>query len=224
MPAGFSLDFTSIASVLSTAFAIAVAIESYIVYRHTNRGHLLAFAVGFVLLAVSFALLIPLAFGIKLPTVGYETSDILDYPPRIIISSLGFIIIALSYTPTRRVKETLYVLIALLVLFVGIVLWPHTPSVPHSFNSLLYLLHAGLLVYIVYRIGQGTKLSGLAMSAFLALLLSQCIALIDSLAPEEITFLVGQTIRVVSFVLFFLALARAIRPRAMQPSMETKLR
>ena len=143
---GFSLDFTSVVSILSVAFALSVAVESYIVFRRTEREHFLAFTVGFILLAVSYAHLNPLAFGIRLPTIGYETSDILAYPPRIVISSLGFIIIALSYTPTRRVKQILYGFIALLAFLVGLVLFPSTPPVPYSVNSLLFLLHTGLLI------------------------------------------------------------------------------
>ncbi len=224
VPLGIGLDFTSVASILSVAFALSIATESYIVFRRTERQHLLAFMVGFILLAVSYALLIPLAFGIKLPTVGYETSDILDYPPRIVISSLGFIIIALSYTPTRKVRGILYGLIALLAFFVALVFLPNIPSIPYYFNSLLYLLHAGLLIYIIYRIATVRKPSELATLAFLFLLTSQGVGLIDSLIPSETIFLLGQAILVISFAFFFTALARAIRPRAATEPMPTKTR
>ena len=224
VPTGFALDYTSVASVLSTAFALSIAIESYTVFRRTEREHFLAFTIGFVLLAASFALLIPLAFGINLPTIGYETSDILAYPPRIVISSLGFIIIALSYTPTQRVRQVLYGLIALLVFLVALVLFPYAPSVPSSIDSLLFLLHTALLIYIVYRIWQVARPTGLATSAFLILLVSQFIAFVGTLNPDQLTLMIGETARLVSFFLFFTALAIAIRPKVAPQPTRTKLR
>ena len=221
---GFSIDFTSVVSILSVAFALSVAVESYIVFRRTERKHFLAFTVGFVLLAVSYALLIPLAFGIRLPTIGYETSDILAYPPRIVISSLGFIIIALSYTPTRRVKQILYGFIALLAFLVGLVLFPSTPSVPYSVNSLLFLLHTGLLIYIILRIWRITRLTALTTTAFLSLLGSQFVAFVGSLSPNEISLMIAETLLLVSFFLFFVALAIAIRPKITSQPTETKVR
>ena len=213
--AGVSLEISSIASVLSVVFALSVAFEAYFVYRRTEREHFLTYFVAFTLLAISYALLIPLAFGVKLPTIGYETSDILAYPPRIVISSIGFVIIALSYTRTHRVKQTLYGLMVLLAFLVVLVVLPQIPRVPYSADSLLFLLHVGLLVYISYRMWQATKSIGLVSAGFIILLSSQFVALVASLQLEEVTILLAETLRVVSFVLLFAALALTISPKPM---------
>lgn len=211
--AGVALEITSMASLLSVVFALSIAFEAYFVYRKTERRHFLAYSVAFTLFAISYALLIPLAFGVKLPTTGYETSDILAYPPRIVISSVGFALIALSYTRTHRVKQILYGLMVLLALLVALVILPRASVVPYSFDSLLLLLHVGLLVYVCYRIWRVTKTMGLVSLGFIVLLVSELVALVATLQPDELTVLVAQTIRVASYALLFAALAQALRPK-----------
>lgn len=212
--AGVGLEISSIASVLSVVFALSIAFEAYFVYRRTEREHFLAYFVAFTLLAISYGLLIPLAFGVKLPTIGYEVSDILSYPPRIVISSIGYVIIALSYTRTHRVKQILYGLIALLVFLVVLVVTPQVPSIPFSVDSLLLLLHVALLAYVSYRMWQA-KSAGLVSLGFIILLCSQFAGLVASLQLEEVTVLLAQVLRVVSFSLLFSALALTIRPKIM---------
>lgn len=212
--AGVGLEISSIASVLSGVFALSIAFEAYFVYRRTERAHFLAYFVAFTLLAISYALLIPLAFGMKLPTIGYEISDILAYPPRIVISSIGYVIIALSYTRTRRVRQILYALITLLVFLVVLVVLPQIPSIPFSVDSLLFLLHVLLLVYVLYRMLQA-KSASLVSLAFIILLASEFVALVASMQLEEITILFAQVLRVVSFAILFVALTMTIRPKTM---------
>lgn len=212
-PAGAGLEVTSTASVLSVVFALSIAFEAYFVYRKTERRHFLSYSVAFTLFAISYALLIPLALGVRLPTIGYERSDVLAYPPRIVISSIGFALIALSYTGTHRVKQILYGLLVLLALLVGLVVLPQASVVPYSADSLLFLLHVGLLAYVSYRIWEA-KSMGLVSLGFIVLLVSQLVALVATLQPEETTVLVAETIRVVSYALLFAALAQTIRPKS----------
>ncbi|HVB11960.1 MAG TPA: hypothetical protein VNE86_02415 [Nitrososphaerales archaeon] len=221
---GVGLDFTSIVSIVSVAFALTIVRQSYIVYRRTDRANFLALSVAFTLLAISYALLIPLAFGVKLPTIGYETNDILTYPPRIVIASIGLIIIALSYTPTPRVKQILYGLIVLLFLFVALVMVPQGPVVSPSVDGLLFLLHVGLLAYVLCRMWQIAKPIELVPLGFLILLVSQCIELIGSLQVGEVTFLLAQAIRLLSFALLFAALVKVTQSKTDYQKTGTKLR
>ncbi len=208
---GIGVDFTSLASALSTAFAVSIATQSFVVYRRTEREHFLALSVGFSLLAISFALLIPLAFGITLPTIGYESSDILSYPPRIVISPIGFIIIALSYSPRRHVKGLLYGLLCLLILLVGMVIDPQLPPVPQDVNILLYVAQIGLLSYVLYQMSSAARPIGTVSLGFVLLLLSQCAALADFLQTGEVAFFVAQSLRLASFALLVVALVQANR-------------
>jgi hypothetical protein len=213
---GVGLGFTSIASILSTVFALSIALQSYLVYRRTRRGYFLEFGTGFIMLAASYALLIPLAFGVMLPTVGYPNSDILDYPPRIITSSIGFVIIALSYSSAPRIRQILYLLVALLGFLVLLVIGPQISAVPYSIDNFLYVLHIGLLVYVLYQMWRVTRPIVTVFWGFVVLLVSQCIGLVDAFQPQEITFLLTQAVRVVSFGLLFAALARANRPKLIE--------
>ncbi|MGH2639768.1 MAG: hypothetical protein ACRDF4_10915, partial [Rhabdochlamydiaceae bacterium] len=79
------------------------------------------FFAGFLLLGLSFARLISVdSARITIPTCRGTTSNLQSYPPRlvIVIQSLGFILIALSYIQSARAKQFLYVLYGLLILLI----------------------------------------------------------------------------------------------------------
>jgi hypothetical protein len=215
---GVISDLSSIASALSAVLALVIAFQAYRAYNYTAKGYLLAFVAGFILLALSFVLLIPLAFGIDLPAVGYENNDILNYPPRIVMQSIGFILIGLSYSQTPRAKHFLYGLFALLVLLVVVVILPQAPPVPYEVNSLLYLLNTGLLAYVLYHMMEKAKPTDLVFIGFLLMALSQYTGLIDTLQYGELTFFLTQAIRLVSLFIFFAAFLRLRNPRVIKES------
>jgi hypothetical protein len=217
-------DISSFTSAASTILAIVIALETYRAYEYTRKDYQLAFAVGFALLAASYALLVPLAFGIKLPTIGYATSDILNYPPRMVIQSVGFILVALAYSRTPRAKYFLYGLLALLGVLVVIVVIPQTPEIPYSVNALLYLLNLALICYVLYSMLEKTKPTDLVMIGFLLMALSQYTGIVDALQGSELTYFLVQLTRLLSLVVFFVAFLRlpVRRPIEIQPDRSSK--
>lgn len=209
--AGLNLDFTSVGSLISTIFAVMIAFESYRVYHRTERQHFLAFSIAFTLLGIAYALLIPLAIGVALPPFGYETGDILAYPPRIILTTISFIVVALSYTPTVRVKEIMYGLVALLIISVTITLIPGLPDIPYSVDVGLFLLHIVLLAYVLFQMSHFAKPARSIFLAFVILLVSQCVNLAYIIQTFNIIFLLSQALRVISFALLFVTLVIASR-------------
>lgn len=201
-------DISSFASAASVILTLIIVFESYRAYRYTRRDYLLAFVWGFGLLAVSYALLIPLQFGIKLPTVGYESGDILNYPPRLVIESAGFLLIGLAYSQTPKARYLLYSIVALLLVLVLLVVLPYTPEVPYSVDALLYLLNLLLICYILYRMLDKTRPTDLVMIAFLLMAVSQYTGIIDTLQSGELTFFLVQLARILSLIIFFAAFLR----------------
>ena len=214
-------DITSLASALSASLALVIAFQAYRAYKYTEKNYLLAFVAGFSLLAASYVFLIPLAFGISLPTAGYERNDILNYPPRIVMQSFGFILIGLSYSQAPRVKHFLYGFIALLVFLVVLVILPQAPSVLYSVNSLLYLLNTGLLAYVLYHMMEKSKPTDLVFIGFLFMALSQYTGFVDTLQNGELTSFLTQAIRLVSLLMFFVAFLRLPNPHAIKSQPDT---
>lgn len=203
-------DISSFMWAASTILALIIAFETYRAYKYTRKDYLQAFMTGFALLAISYALLIPLIFGVHLPTYGYPTSDILDYPARMVIQSVGFILVALAYSRTRRAKHIMYWLLAILAVFVIADMLPDyiVPEVPYSVNALVYLLNLGLISYIVYRMLEKMRPTNLVIIGFLQMALSQYTGIIDALQGSELTHFLVQLTQLLSLSVFFAAFVR----------------
>jgi len=203
-------DISSVTSAVSAILALIIAFETYQAYKYTRIAYLQAFIVGFALLAISYALLIPLIFGVKLPTSGYPTSDILDYPPRFAIQSVGFILIALAYSRTPRAKYIMYALLGLLAVFVILDMLPTNifPEVPYSYNTLLYILNLILIFYVLYHMLEKMKPTDLVIMGFLLMALSQYTSIIDALQGSELTRFLVQLTQLFSLAVFIAAFLR----------------
>lgn len=212
-------DISSFTSATSVILALVIIFESYRAYKYTRRDYLLAFIWGFGLLAISYALLIPAQFGLKLPTIGYESGDILNYPPRLVVESAGFLLISLAYSRTPKARYLLYGIVALLIALVLVVMLPNTPQVPYSVDALLYLLNLLLSCYIIYHMVEKTRPTDLVMIGFFLMAVSQYTGIINTLQGGELTYFLVQLTRILSLVVFFAAFLRVPerRPVEMKP-------
>lgn len=187
---------------------LVIVFESYRAYRYTKRDYLLAFVWGFVLLAISYAFLIPYQFGIRLPTLGYESGNILNYPPRLVIESAGYLLIGLAYSRTPWAKYFLYSIVALLIVLVYIVILPITPEVPYSVDALLHLLNLAVICYILYHMLEKTRPTDLVILGFVVMAVNQYTGIIDTLQAGELTHFLVEIARVLSLIIFFVAFLR----------------
>lgn len=211
-------DISSFTSAASVILALVIVFESYKAYRYTHRDYLLAFAWGFALLAISYAVLIPRQFGINLPTVGYESGNILNYPPRLVIESAGYILIGLAYSRTPWVRYLLYGVLTLLMFLVLVILFPNTPEVPYSVDALLHFLNLIVICYILYHMLEKTRPTDLVMIAFLVMAVSQYTGVIEVLQTGELTSFLVQATRVLSLITFFVAFLRVPERRPLEAS------
>ena len=134
--------------------------------------YLLNLSIGFFLLGISYVVLIPLAFGIKLPGHFEDADDILSYPAMEAIQSFGLILIALSYSQTPRAKQFLVSLVGILVLLVIFELLSIS-YVPDFADILLYLINTATLSFILYHMLKVLPATNLVFSGFLFFTIGQ---------------------------------------------------
>jgi hypothetical protein len=161
---------------------------------------LLNFTAGFLLLALSYVILIPLALGVKLPGNFQDADDILSYPLFSIMETIGYALIALAYSQTKRSRNILFGLISFLALMIVLALLPSS-FVPLSVDVLLYLLNTLLLGYVLFHMLKIMPPTDIVFVGFLLLAMheyTQLIAQVTELMynyPDDAYFLIAESLR-----------------------------
>ncbi len=195
-------------SAASAVLAFILAFQAYHAYKFARKDYLLNFSAGFLLLALSYVILIPLALGVNLPAHFQDTDDIVSYPVFAIMQTIGYLLIALAYSQTAKSRKILVSLIGFLILLVALVLLPSS-FVPLSVDVLLYLLNTSLLAYVLYHMLKIMPPTDLVFVGFLLLAMHEYTQLITQITefiynyPDDGYFLVSQVLRLSALCMLF---------------------
>ncbi|MGI0085729.1 MAG: hypothetical protein ACREBQ_11680 [Nitrososphaerales archaeon] len=209
--------------------AFILAIQAYHAFTYAKKDYLLNFSAGFLLLALSYIVLVPLALGISLPAYLEDADDIVNYPLFAVMQTIGYALIALAYSQRVRGKQILVGLTGLLIVPIILVLSPGA-YMPESVDILLYLLNTSLLGFVLYHMLKVMPPTDLVFAGFLLLAIHEYTALIGSINesiysyPDEGSFFVAELLRLSALcTLFvsFLVVRRQFVPSQIKSSAES---
>lgn len=209
--------FTAPLSAVSAVLCLVLAVQAYHSFTYVKKDYLLNFCFGFMLLGLSFIITIPFVLGFKLPVHFGDADDIANYPVFAIMQTIGYALIALAYSQTKKSKDSLIALIGALIVVVVLVLLPNS-FVPPSVDILLYLANASLIGFILYHMLEVMPPTHLVFTGFLLLAIHEYTALIAAINetiynyPDEGTFMIADIIRLSALCILFLSFL-ATRPR-----------
>jgi hypothetical protein len=204
-----------IASV-SAILALVLAVQAFHAFGFTKRDYLLNFSAGFLLLGLSYVILIPLALGFHLPPNFADADDIVNYPVFTIMQTFGYTFIALAYTQTVRSKQVLIGFMGALIVIVIIILLPGS-YVQESIDILLYLLNVCLLGFVLYHMLKVMPPADLVFLGFLFLAIHEYTALVGSIdeavynVPDEGSFFIAEVLRLSGLCILFISFLSARR-------------
>jgi hypothetical protein len=205
----------------SSVLALVLALQSYHAYRFVRKSYLLNFSAGFLLLAISYAVLLPLALGVKLPGNFQDTDDILNYPVFSVMETVGYALIALAYSQTKKSRTMLFGLISFVIALVILVLLPSS-FVPLYVDVILYLVNTSLVAYVLFHMLKIMPPTDLVFVGFLLLGIHEYTQFITQVAeliynyPDDGYFLISEIIRI-SALAFLCASFLVIRFRKPVP-------
>jgi hypothetical protein len=214
---------------LSAVLAIVLAGQAYHAFGFTKKDYLLNFSVGFLLLGLSYVILIPLALGVHLPGNFEDADDIVNYPIFAVMQTFGYIFIALAYSQNARARRILIGLMGALVALVVVVLLPGTELLLSS-DILLYLLNTCLLGFVLYHMLKVTHPADLVFVGFLFLAIHEYTALIGQIneafynVEDDGSFFIAEMLRVSALcilVVSFLLARRRVTARQVLRSEES---
>lgn len=215
---GFVLDLSAPISAVSAVLCFVLALQAYHSFRFVKKDYLLNFSFGFMLLGLSFAIVIPFVLGFKLPSKFGDSDDIANYPVFAVMQTIAYVLIALAYSQTRKSKNSLMLLIGALVLVVVLVLLPNS-FVPSSVDVLMYVANVGLLGFILYHMLKVMPPTHLVFTGFLLLAIHEYTAFIASInesfynLPDEGSFFIADIVRLAALCILFYSFL-ATRPSA----------
>jgi hypothetical protein len=210
------LDTTIIISFISAFLSFTIAYEANKAYKFTKKDYLLNFGYGFLLLGLSYIVLIPLAAGVNLPGNFQDADDLLGYPVVAIMETIAFALIAIGYSQTKRSKQFLFGLVGLLFALVFTVLLPQS-YVPLSMDILLHFLNTCLLAYVLYHMLKVLPSTDLVFSGFLLLGLHEYTSLIGSIteafsnSEDDVSFTIASLLRLAGLAMLFASFLLASR-------------
>jgi hypothetical protein len=216
------LNVTLPISAASAILSLVLALQAYHAFKYAKKDYLLNFSAGFLLLGLSFIILLPLALGVKLPGRYGDADDIVNYPVFALMQTVGYALIALAYSQTPAARKFLVSLIGFLVVLVTIVLLPHS-IIPSSVYVLFYLLNTGLLSFVLYHMLKLMPPTHLVFTGFLLLTLHEYTALIGAVNesiynyPDDASFLIADLLRLTALCMLFVSF---LVTRRMLPSIE----
>jgi hypothetical protein len=190
----------------SAVLAFILAFQSYRAYNFVRKAYLLNFSAGFLLLALSYVILIPLALGVKLPGHFQDADDILNYPVFSIMETIGYALIALAYSQSRKSRTILFGLVTFVVILVVLVLLPNS-FVPLSVDVLLYLTNTCLVAYVLFHMLKIMPPTDLVFVGFLLLAIHEYTQLVTQVAeliynyPDDGYFLISEALRLSALAL-----------------------
>ncbi len=198
--------------------AFVIAVQAFHAYRRTEGDYLLNFFVGFTLLGISSIVLIPLSLGIYVPTCCGATTNIEDYPLRLVTQSFAFVLIGLAYAQNRKEKELFYIVSSLLAVVVVGVMLPQI-TIPILLNTLLRILNTGVLVYILYRMLRFIMRSelghpiDLVFVGFLLITLSQYSWIVYNFDSGTFSYFAAKLLQLIGLGSLFVAFLVSERPK-----------
>ena len=204
------LDLSLPIALASALMTLVLAFQAYRAFKYAKRDYLLNFSVGFLLLTISYALLIPIALGMKLPANFQDADDIINYPAFAFMQTVAYALIALAYSQTIRARQTLFGLVGLLGVLVFTSLIPGMAMV-QSVDIVLYLINVGLLGFVLYHMTKVMPPTNLVFAGFLFLTLHEYTVLLGSVNEavynytDDGTFLIATSIRLVAFGMMFVS-------------------
>lgn len=208
---------------LSTLLASVIATQTLIAYRRTGRDYLLNYSVGFILLVISFVILLPTDFGVHIPLCCENRYYAIEsFPPRYILQTFGYILIALAYSRNRWEKQLLVVLTGLLVFLVILVLLPQV-TVPRYTDAYVHSADVAVIAYVLFYLlrfvirSQGSPSTGLVFVGFLLILFGQYTFAVHDLATVRLINLLAKTLQLLglgTLVLAFLVIVRGTRDQS----------
>jgi hypothetical protein len=213
------LDLSLPIALASALMTLVLSFQAYRAFKYAKRDYLLNFSVGFLLLTMSYALLIPLALGVKLPANFQDADDIINYPAFAFMQTIAYGLIALAYSQTTRSRQTLFGLVGLLGVVVFASLIPGMDII-QSVDIVLYLINLGLLGFVLYHMMKFMPPTNLVFAGFLFLAIHQYTVLLGSLNEaiynytDDGTFLIATSLRLIAFGFMFVSFfASRRRPR-----------
>jgi hypothetical protein len=194
------LDPTFAVSLVSGILAFFLAFEVYHAFRFAKQDYLLNFSVGFLLLGLSYVILVPLALGLKLPGHYEDIDDIVNYPVFAVIQTVAYALIALAYGQARRAKAFLIGLLGFLALLILLILLPGS-YIPMSIDILLFSLNTFLLGFVLYHMLKIMPPTDLVFAGFLLLGIHEYTSLIAAVNesiygyPDDGSFFIAAVLR-----------------------------
>jgi hypothetical protein len=141
------LDVTIPISATSAALCFVLAVQAYHLNRYADKDYLLNFSAGFLLLGLSFLVLVPLALGLNFPRQFEDTDDIVNFPVFAAMQTMGYALIAFGYYQSCPARMVLLGLVGSLILIVFPVLLLDS-ILASSVDIILYLVNISLLGFI----------------------------------------------------------------------------
>jgi hypothetical protein len=210
----------------SSALSFVLAFESYHAFKYSKKEYLLNFSAGFLLLALSYLILVLIATGLaNIPIHFGDTDDIANFPVIAVMETLGYGLIALAYSQTVRTKKTLTFLMTMVVFLVVLALVSKS-FVPANVDIAVYLLNTGLLGFVLYHMLKVMPPVDLVFAGFLALAMNEYTMLIGAVNEslftytDEGTFLFAQILRFIALLMlvgaFLVSRRQVVRPRLVE--------
>ena len=187
-------------SAASAILCLILSLQAYHSFRYVRKDYLLNFYAGFLLLGLCFVILVPLALGFKLPANYGDADDIASYPVFAVMQTIGYVLIALAYSQTKRARNFLIVLVGLLVVMVGLVLLPGS-FVASFADIIMYLGNVMLLGFVLYHMLKVMPPTHLVFAGFLLLSIHEYTTLLATINetiynyPDDSSFMIADIIR-----------------------------
>jgi hypothetical protein len=180
------LDVTIPISATSAALCFVLAVKAYHSNRYADKDYLLNFSAGFLLLGLSFLVLVPLALGLNFPRQFEDTDDIVNFPVFAVMQTMGYALIAFGYYQSCPARMVLLGLVGSLILIVFPVLLPNSIEVS-SVDIILYLVNISLLGFILYHMLNVMPPTDLVFTRFLLLTIHEYAALSSVPSTNQFT-------------------------------------
>jgi hypothetical protein len=205
------LDISVGISGVSSVLAFILAFHSYQAFKYSKKEYLLNFSGGFLLLALSYFILIPIALGISNLSVRFgDTDDIANFPIIALMQTVGYGLIVLAYSQTVRARKILAYLMILLVLIATLTLFSKS-FIPANVDVAIYILNTCLLSFVLYHMLKVMPPTDLVFAGFLTLAINEYTLLIGSINeslysyPDEGTFLIAEVLRFIGLCMLVVA-------------------
>lgn len=199
-----------ILSSVSATLSFIIAYEAFRARKFSLSSYLLNYFVGFLLLGLSFVIVLPIDLGEharQIIQLGYSVES---FPPRLIMQSIGFILIALAYSHSRFAKQLLLILTGSLIALVVLVLLPAV-NVPPSVDIFLRIVNVAVLSYVLAYLLRFMfdlrfpRLTGLVFVGFLLELANQAVFAIHGVETVRILMFFAKVIGVAALVVLVCA-------------------